>query len=134
MISAETGEARVASPCDAVSRNVTRPHFGDQEYPVALTGNYAPDQFLGAASPYISAVSINIIPSERPVRSASSSAASGCLPCARFAEPWPSAATIVPSGNFTVGVAARVDALDSAPIIVPTEESDERSVPPRPLN
>jgi PAS domain-containing protein len=35
-------------------------------------------------------VSINVIPSERPARSASSSAASGRLPCARFAEPWPS--------------------------------------------
>src|SRR5215472_12807326 len=85
-------------------------------------------------SPYISAVSINLIPSERPVRSASSSAASGCLPCARFAEPWPSAGTTVPLGNFTVGVAARADAPGSATIIVPTEESDAPSVTQSPLN
>src|ERR1700693_1920026 len=49
MISAETDEARLASPRDAVSRHVIGPHFGDQEYPVALTGNHAADQFLGAA-------------------------------------------------------------------------------------
>ena len=49
MISAETGEARLASTRDAVSRHVIGPHFGDQEYAVALTGNHAADQFLGAA-------------------------------------------------------------------------------------
>src|SRR4029077_16441930 len=49
MISAETGEARLASPRDAVARHVSGPHFGDQEYAVALTGNHAADQFLGAA-------------------------------------------------------------------------------------
>src|SRR6516164_8194675 len=49
MISAETAEARVASLRDAVSHNVIGPHFGDQEYAVALTGNHASDQFLGSA-------------------------------------------------------------------------------------
>src|SRR5438132_8276518 len=49
MISAETPEARVASPRDAVSHHVIGPHFGDQEYAVALTGNHAADQFLGLA-------------------------------------------------------------------------------------
>ena len=43
------GEARFASPRDSVSRNVIRPHLGDQEYAVALTGNHLADQFLGAA-------------------------------------------------------------------------------------
>src|SRR5215469_13966927 len=93
-----------------------------------------PINFSERPSPYISAVSINLIPSERPVRSASSSAASGCLPCARFAEPWPSAGTTVPSGNFTVGVAARADALGSPTIIVPTAERDAPSVIQSPLN
>src|SRR5271167_471556 len=130
MISAETAEARVASPRDAVSHHVIGPHFGDQEYAVAPTGDHAADQFLRSAV----AVSINVIPSERPVRSASSSAASGRLPCARFAEPWPSAGTIVPSGNFTIGVAARADALDSATIVVPTEKNDEPSATQSPLN
>src|SRR6516225_3178373 len=49
MISAETAEARVASLRDAVSRHVIGPHFRDQEYAVALTGNHAADQFLGSA-------------------------------------------------------------------------------------
>ena len=49
MISAETGEARLASARDAVSRHMIGPHLGDQEYAVALTGNHAADQFLGAA-------------------------------------------------------------------------------------
>src|SRR5580693_2716286 len=49
MISAQTAEARVASPRDAVSRHVIGPHFGDQEYAVALTGNHAADQFFGSA-------------------------------------------------------------------------------------
>src|SRR5439155_4191747 len=66
MISAETGEARVASPCDAVSRNVTRPDFGDQEYPVALRRSYAPDQFLGAAV----AVHLRCVDRHRPERKA----------------------------------------------------------------
>jgi hypothetical protein len=47
--SAETGEARLASARDAVSRHVSGPHLGDQEYAVALTGNYSADQFLGTA-------------------------------------------------------------------------------------
>ena len=49
MISAETGEARLASARDAVSRHVIGPHLGDQEYAVALTGNCTADQFLGVA-------------------------------------------------------------------------------------
>ena len=49
MISAETGEARLASTRHAVSGRVIGRHFGDQEYAVALTGNHVSDQFLGAA-------------------------------------------------------------------------------------
>jgi hypothetical protein len=49
MISAETGEARLASARDTVSRHVTGPHLGDEEYAVALTGNHVANQFLGAA-------------------------------------------------------------------------------------
>ena len=47
MISAETGEACLASMRDAVSRHVI--YFRDQEYAIALIGNHAADQFLGAA-------------------------------------------------------------------------------------
>ena len=43
IISAETGEARLASARDAVSRHVSGPHLGDQEYAVALTGNCSAD-------------------------------------------------------------------------------------------
>src|SRR6266480_873783 len=49
MISAETREACVASPRDTVSRHVIGRYFGDEEYAVALSGNHAADQFLGAA-------------------------------------------------------------------------------------
>src|SRR5450631_4911009 len=49
MISAETGEARLASTRDAVSRHVIGPHLGDQEHAVALTGNHVANKFLGAA-------------------------------------------------------------------------------------
>src|ERR1700760_1224759 len=49
MISAKTAEARVASPRDAVSHHVVGPHFGYQEYAVALTGDHTADQFLGSA-------------------------------------------------------------------------------------
>ena len=48
MISTETGEARLASARDAVSRHMIGPHLGDQEYAVALTSDRAADQFLGA--------------------------------------------------------------------------------------
>src|SRR5947208_12406161 len=50
MISAETGQARVAGLRDAVARRVIGRHFGDQEYAIAPTGNRAADQFLGAAA------------------------------------------------------------------------------------
>ena len=72
MVSTETFEARIASALDAVSRHMIGPHLGDQEYAIALTTDCAPNEFLGAV---ISAVSISIIPSERPVSNASSSTA-----------------------------------------------------------
>src|SRR5215469_2539231 len=49
MISAETDQARIASPRDAVACHVIGPHFRDYEYAVALTGNDAADQFLRPA-------------------------------------------------------------------------------------
>src|SRR5262249_59896975 len=61
----------------------------------------------------------------RPVRSASSSVACGCLPSPRCQEPWPNAGTTVPSRNrtvrpasfgFTPASAWRGDAPDSAAI------------------
>ena len=50
IISAETAEARLASPRDAVSRHVIGPDFRDEEHAVALAGNDAADQFLRAAA------------------------------------------------------------------------------------
>lgn len=48
VFSPETGEARLASARDGIScRHVV--HFRDKEYAVALTGDRAADQFLGAA-------------------------------------------------------------------------------------
>src|SRR6516162_11097714 len=47
VFSPETGKARLARARDGIScRHVI--HFGDQKYAVALTGNRAADQFLGA--------------------------------------------------------------------------------------
>jgi hypothetical protein len=69
VISPEASEARLTGPRDAVSRHMARPHLGDQEHAIALTRDYPADEFLGAV---YSAVSISVIPSERPVRSASS--------------------------------------------------------------
>src|SRR5262249_19992719 len=49
MISAETGQARIASPRDAVGCHVIGPHFRDQEDAVALTGNDPAEQFIRPA-------------------------------------------------------------------------------------
>ena len=68
IISAETGEARLASARDAVSRHVIGPHLGDQEYAVALTGNYSADQFLGTPV----AVHLRRIDQRHPKRNACS--------------------------------------------------------------
>ena len=51
------------------------------------------------------------MPSDSPVRSASSSIVSGCLPCARCQVPWPNAGTTLPSPNVTV----RASLFGSAP-------------------
>ena len=94
--------ARLASQARAMASPRHVIHFGDQEYAVALTGNHAAINSSERPLLYPSAVSINVIPSERPVRSASSSPASGCLPSPRCQEPCPSAGTTVPSWNFTL--------------------------------
>ena len=70
MIRAETSEACLASARNTVFRRTIGRHLGDQEYTIPLASNYVADQFLGAVD---FAVSINVIPSERPVRRASSS-------------------------------------------------------------
>jgi hypothetical protein len=82
VVGAEMAEASLASTRHAVSRQFVGLHFGNQEYAVALTGDYVAYQFLRAAD-----VSIRVIPSEMPVRSAASSRAAGCLPCPRCQEP-----------------------------------------------
>src|SRR5258708_1121783 len=50
MISTETSEARLTSARDAVPCPVVRPHLGAQESAIALTTDYATDEFLGAVS------------------------------------------------------------------------------------
>jgi hypothetical protein len=47
MIGTEASEACLTSARDAVSRHVAGPHLGDQEYAIALTCDYAADEFLG---------------------------------------------------------------------------------------
>ena len=128
MISAETGEARLASPRDAVSRHVSGPHFGDQEYAVALTGNHAADQFLGAAV----AVHLRRVDqrhAERKARAQRFFLSGFRMSSLReMPEPWPSAGTMVPSGNFTVRpAAADIDVLDSAAVIAPAAQSPVNS-------
>jgi hypothetical protein len=59
--------------------------------------------------------------SERPVRSASSSSAAGCLPCPRCQEPWPNAGTTAPVGNFTV----RLAPLDAGPLASSTADASD---------
>ena len=49
MVSPETGEAPLASPFNTISRHMTGPDFGDQEYAIALAGYYTTDQSLGVA-------------------------------------------------------------------------------------
>src|SRR5262249_36434170 len=48
MIRAETGKASLARARDAGSRHMRLPDLGDQEDTVALTGNRAADELLGA--------------------------------------------------------------------------------------
>ena len=56
------------------------------------------------------------MPSDMPVRSASSSCEAGCRPPARPAEPWPKAGTKLPSGNLTVGTPGCALALAPLPL------------------
>src|SRR5215468_2511770 len=83
------------------------------------------------------------MPSDRPVRSVSSSTAAGCLPCPRCHEPWPSAGTTVPPRNFTKRpatfesvpvAAAKADAPDSPVNIALTAGNDEPSAAQSPPN
>jgi hypothetical protein len=77
---------------------------------------------------------ISVIPSERPVRNASSSSAAGCLPCPRPAEPWPIAGTMVPSRNVTVRVAP-VEAVAASRADAPDDEvTHELNATQSPLN
>src|SRR5215475_4628836 len=61
------------------------------------------------------------MPSDRPVRSASSSSASGCLPCPICQEPWPNAGTTAPVGNFTV----RLAPVEAAPLAGSTADASD---------
>src|SRR6516164_2567616 len=58
----------------------------------------------------------------------SSASARAAAPMVKFPD-----GTIVPSGNFTIGAAARADALDSTPIVGPTEKNDKPSATQNPL-
>src|ERR1700704_4827161 len=53
-VGAETSQARLASTRDARSGHLVGLHLGDEEYTVALTGNHATNQFLGAAVAVVS--------------------------------------------------------------------------------
>src|SRR6516165_1887817 len=84
---------------------------------------------------YPSAVSINVIPRESPVRSASSSTAAGCLPSPRCQEPWPIAGTTVPSRNLTVwAVPFEVPAVAASRAEARDEATNEPRAPQSPLN
>src|ERR1700704_374424 len=48
MICTEASEAGLACACDAVSRHMGGPNFGNQEYTITLTCDRATDEFLGA--------------------------------------------------------------------------------------
>src|SRR5204863_5551703 len=88
-----------------------------------------------SSEPYISAVSISVIPSERPVRSACSSSACGCLPFPRPAEPCPNAGTTVPSRNFAVRPApVEPTSLAASRADTPDEVTNELSTTQSPLN
>src|SRR5215469_11854751 len=78
---------------------------------------------------------MRFIPSERPVRNASSSSAAGRLPRPIFAEPWPIAGTMVPSRNLTVR-AVPVEATAAAPsrANAPDKVTNELSATQRSLN
>jgi len=55
-----------------------------------------------APLPYISAVSIKVMPRDRPVRNAFSSSATGCRPWAKCQDPMPSAGALPPCGSPTI--------------------------------
>ncbi len=48
MVGAEPLEARLAGARDAIARHMVRPHLRNQEDLIALAGNRAADEFLGA--------------------------------------------------------------------------------------
>src|SRR5262249_600642 len=78
---------------------------------------------------------ISVIPSERPVRNASSSSAAGCLPCPIRAEPWPIAGTTVASRNLTVWtVPFKATAVAASRANAPDDATNEHSAPQSPLN
>src|SRR5262249_2913204 len=78
-------------------------------------------------------VSISVIPSERPVRNASSSSAAECFPCPRCQEPWPIAGTLVPSRNLTVW-AVDTTAVAASRVNAPDKATNEPSATQSPLN
>src|SRR5580693_1836780 len=51
---AEASEARRASTCDAIAGDFVGLHLGNQEYAVALIGNHALEELLGAATAIVS--------------------------------------------------------------------------------
>src|ERR1700730_8270004 len=90
---------------------------------------------MNSSEPYVSAVSISVIPSEMPVRRASPSPALGCLPFPRPAEPWPNAGTALPSRNVTVRLTSVEDIPPSASSPdAPDAATNEPSVKQSPLN
>src|SRR5436190_8671829 len=48
MISTKATEARLTSARNAICRYMVGPHLGYQKYAIALTGDYAADELLGA--------------------------------------------------------------------------------------
>ena len=88
---------------EALARGVLRIGLADQEQTWSRTSPSAsPISVSAAPSPYISAVSMRVMPSSTPARSAAISPARRSARSPIIQVPWPSAGTLSPSGSDTV--------------------------------
>jgi len=83
---------------------VVRQHLADQEDLVTAAGDGLPDQDFRVPSAYISAVSIRVMPTSRPRRSAAISSGRRARLSARCQVPCPSTGMSSPEGSVMAGM------------------------------
>ena len=111
-------------------------HFGDQKYAIALTGDHAADQLLGAAV----AIHFRRVDQRHPERKAGAqrfflNRLPDVFPVRGARDPWPSAGTTVPSRSFTVRPArGEVAPVAASSADAPEGATNEPSATQSPLN